>query len=77
MTVKQWKPIHFICHHSTMEMIKYIIKKDVDLECLEENGFKPPGYVPKYSTSEIIKFNRGIKAKINLRNPPSSKYSMW
>ena len=27
-----WRPIHLICRYSTLEMIRYIIEKGVDLE---------------------------------------------
>ena len=51
-----FKPIHFICKYSTPEMIKYIIDKNVDLECKINNGWKPIHFICRYQTSDIISY---------------------
>jgi len=43
------KPIHFICSHSTPEMIKYIIdiyiEKGLNLECETNDNYKPIHFI--------------------------------
>ena len=53
---EQFRLIHYICFHSTPEMIKYIIDKGVDLECQEYDGWKPIHFICRYSTPEMIEY---------------------
>ncbi len=55
-TIKNWRPIHSICRHSTPEMIKYIIDKGVDLECQHNEDWRPIHLICRYSTPEMIKY---------------------
>jgi ankyrin repeat protein len=50
------KLIHWICQYSTPEMIKYIIDKGVDLECVNNDGWKPIHFICQYSTPEMIQY---------------------
>ena len=71
--IGKYKPIHFICKHSTPEMIKYIIDKGVDLECKTNLDLKPIHLICQYSTPEIIKYiiDKGddleCKKKVSIR----------
>ena len=64
-----YKKIHFICHYSTPEMIKYIIDKGVDLEAIDRHGMRPIHFICLKSIPEMIKYiiDKGIdlEAKTN------------
>jgi ankyrin repeat protein len=51
-------------------MIKYIIDKGVDLECVDNDGWKPIHYICRYSTPKIIKYiiDKGVDV------PPDVKF---
>jgi ankyrin repeat protein len=63
-TMNIWRPIHFLCRHSTPEMIKYIIDKGVDLECETNYNWRPIHLICRYSTPEMIKYiiDKGAKS---------------
>ena len=50
------KLIHYVCMWSTPEMIKYIIDKEVDLECSDIEKSRPIHYICTWSTPEMIKY---------------------
>jgi len=45
-----------IYQFSTPEIIKYIINKEVDLECIDNYGMKPIHFICQFSTPEMIKY---------------------
>jgi len=47
---------HIICRHSTPEIIKYILNKNIDLECKNRNGLRPIHQICLYSTPEMVKY---------------------
>jgi ankyrin repeat protein len=69
-TSTNWRPIHFVCKHSTPEMIKYIIDKGVDLECATSDNWQPIHLVCRYSTPEMIKYiiDKGVNLECTTGN---------
>jgi len=63
-TNNKYKPIHFICDHSTPEMIKYIIdiyiEKGLNLECKTKCDYRPIDFICSHSTPEMIKYINGV-----------------
>ena len=56
-------PIHFACQYGSLEIVKYLVDKDIDLESKGINGQKPLHYAfkSKLPNTEIIDFlvNKG------------------
>ena len=65
---EQFRLIHYICFHSTPEMIKYIIDKSVDLECANFNKWRPIHHICRYSTPEMIKYLVDYGVNLNVKN---------
>src|SRR5204862_6572265 len=66
------RPIHLVCRYSTPEIIKYVINKNVNLECMDNRGWKPIHYICRYSTLEMIKYI--INKKVDLKKACVADY---
>src|SRR5690606_29491441 len=50
------KLIHLICKYCNYEIIKYIIDKNVDLDCTGLYNWKPIHYICRYQNYKSIKY---------------------
>jgi ankyrin repeat protein len=59
--------IHLICKYSNLEVLKYVIDKNIDLNVKNIDGNKPIHYICKYARFEMLKYivEKGIKIDLN------------
>lgn len=43
-------PIHLVCEKGDIELVKYFIKRKINLECEDDNGWRPIHYICKNPT---------------------------
>ena len=49
------QPIHVICQHGSIDLIEYIISKNVNIECKTDDDWKPIHFVCRYRSENIIR----------------------
>ena len=51
----KWKPIHYMCQYQSIDVIKLLIDKGVDLECETHDKWRPIHLVCRYRSIDAIK----------------------
>ena len=59
--------IHLFCRKSNPELIRYLIDKNIELECPDKDGHYPLDLICEHSTFEMIKYiiSKGVNTKSN------------
>ena len=60
----KYRPIHYVCRYQSIDAIKLLVDKGVDLECETKNKWRPIHYVCRYQSFDVIKLL--VDNKVNL-----------
>ena len=61
-------PLHIVCKHRTIDIIKYFVDLNVNLNCKTNDGLRPIHIVCKYRTFDIIKYIVDLGVDLNCKS---------